>query len=1005
MRPLRIEFEAFGAYPGPVDVDLASLSPRGLFVVAGDTGTGKTTLLDAMTYALYGAMPLKESGEIRSHHADPDTRTSVRLTFRIRDETWVVERSPAQERPPKRGAGRPVRDGPKVLIQRITEDGTSDAITSVTGVRDKVEELVGLSASQFQRVVLLPQGQVTDFLLAGSTEREALLEQLFDGRVFDVIVEELKSRTKAAAEAVGSIDEFLRSQLANARRELDQAESELAGREHDDTDSPEHDDTDGPEPEDTEPEDTEPEPDDTASLRERLEAATTALGELAAAAKDATEATRHLTDRHRVAEQAAARFDRARDLRSELTDLRATESDAVRAAELAERSQLARPVVQADQRLRATRSALDVATRHLEEQTGSAVEILRSLDVTDATTDPGAIRRAHDRVAEEHRRRANALAALEAAQSALDGAVATVEQLGAAAVEQARVIERTDARVLELEPALLELAGQVVDPMELAERTSTARAALSLRRRLDEERARELSLSNDHAAKVLEHTEVLTRFITTEAPRLALELRDGDPCPVCGSTEHPAPADTDGDDHVSIEQLDAAARRRDLAEQARVDAAAVVADLRSQLGAAANEDEAGFVAALEQAEHQQGAAERIRADHQRLTDELQRAQGERERAGARAAEIAGESKQAEQQRDVRQQELEGARTAAAGVDAQATRSMEGHLAELAALLEAIDGSDRRRAAEQGAFDAAEVAATEGLTASPFDSIDDATAALLDEDDERARLERRDRVTTRIRELSAALDVLVDQGIPDERPDAAVALLAASEAERHSDALVSRHHRVTAAIDRAGHALDTHAATAADSAGARADLHLLQRTLAVCTGGGVLRTPLTRWVLAQELERVARAANEHLDSMTNGRYELRVRTTTADARTAQGLDLEVFDAETGRARSTRSLSGGEQFQASLALALGLADVVSQGGTGSGRRFEALFIDEGFGALDPDSLDDAIETLQSLHATGRTIGVITHVEAMKERLHVGIQVERRPDGNGSQLTVIP
>jgi exonuclease SbcC len=140
-------------------------------------------------------------------------------------------------------------------------------------------------------------------------------------------------------------------------------------------------------------------------------------------------------------------------------------------------------------------------------------------------------------------------------------------------------------------------------------------------------------------------------------------------------------------------------------------------------------------------------------------------------------------------------------------------------------------------------------------------------------------------------------------------------------------------------------------------------------------------------------------------MTNDRYALRVKREVSDARTAHGLELEVFDAETGQARSTSSLSGGEQFQASLALALGLADVVSQGGVGSGHRFEALFVDEGFGALDPDALDDAIETLQSLHATGRTIGVITHVEAMKERLHVGIQVERRPDGRGSRLTVLP
>ncbi len=140
-------------------------------------------------------------------------------------------------------------------------------------------------------------------------------------------------------------------------------------------------------------------------------------------------------------------------------------------------------------------------------------------------------------------------------------------------------------------------------------------------------------------------------------------------------------------------------------------------------------------------------------------------------------------------------------------------------------------------------------------------------------------------------------------------------------------------------------------------------------------------------------------------MTAGRYRiLRVR-EGAGRQGPKGLDLEVLDAHTGRARRPNSLSGGEQFQASLALALGLADVVSQGAAGSGHRIGALFIDEGFGSLDPRSLDDAIETLHQLQATGRMVGAITHVEAMKERLHPGIVVSRLPDGRGSTLRVNP
>jgi exonuclease SbcC len=156
------------------------------------------------------------------------------------------------------------------------------------------------------------------------------------------------------------------------------------------------------------------------------------------------------------------------------------------------------------------------------------------------------------------------------------------------------------------------------------------------------------------------------------------------------------------------------------------------------------------------------------------------------------------------------------------------------------------------------------------------------------------------------------------------------------------------------------------------------------------------------VLAGELDRVTDAANVHLARMTNGRYQLH-RTDDAGHRGKQaGLDLTVFDSHTGRTRPPATLSGGEQFQASLALALGLADVVSLGGTGSGRRFEALFVDEGFGSLDPDALDQAVDALHQIHAAGRMVGVITHVEAMKQQLPTGVEVRRRPDGRGSTVT---
>jgi exonuclease SbcC len=202
-----------------------------------------------------------------------------------------------------------------------------------------------------------------------------------------------------------------------------------------------------------------------------------------------------------------------------------------------------------------------------------------------------------------------------------------------------------------------------------------------------------------------------------------------------------------------------------------------------------------------------------------------------------------------------------------------------------------------------------------------------------------------------------------------------------------------------ALAAAERELDTSIAVAADSAELRQRRDTARIVFKTCNGEAGMRVKLERWVLAGELDRVTAAANHHLGVMTNHRYRL------ARNDTKGGLTLEVFDSHTGRSRATTSLSGGEQFQASLSLALGLADVVSQGGTGSGKQFEALFVDEGFGSLDPDALDDAIEALGTLRATGRMVGAITHVEAMKQALHPGIVVSRLPDGKGSTLNVNP
>jgi DNA repair protein SbcC/Rad50 len=277
--------------------------------------------------------------------------------------------------------------------------------------------------------------------------------------------------------------------------------------------------------------------------------------------------------------------------------------------------------------------------------------------------------------------------------------------------------------------------------------------------------------------------------------------------------------------------------------------------------------------------------------------------------------------------------------------------------------------------------------------------------LLHESDELNALEAQEKLKQARSHLEGRLVVLDDEGLPEVEPDISDLEAKAAEAGKIATAISERGTRARSALEEFRMAIEKIGALDAGTGDLRRRADLTQRAQLVCRGQVAPKVSLRRWVLGRELERVVDAASQHLTQMSGGRYTLRRVTDSVGGNSAKGLDLEVLDAHTGRARKPNSLSGGEQFQASLSLALGLADVVSRGGAGNGRKIEALFVDEGFGSLDPRALDDAIETLHQLQATGRMVGAITHVDAMKERLHAGIVVTRLPDGHGSTLTVNP
>ena len=986
MKPLHLQLQAFGSFPGLEEIDFESLAPRGLFVVSGDTGSGKTTIFDAMCWALYGEMPLKEAAGARSHHAAPTTETFVKLTFECEGELYVVTRNPEQRRAPKVGdksvLEKFVLDQAKATLVRVIKGTTEPLATTAIGASKRCVELVGLSAEQFQRVILLPQGEFSKFLLASSTEREGLLGQLFGGSVFDRIVEELKQGAAALRTELGSADGEIAAQLTNARTHVQRVYEQLG------LEIPEA------------LADT-----DRGAVAELRDGTSAPLDVLRGEVARLTKAAEELVVAHQTALAEATRFEKAAEQRARLAELNEAEGSVATSLAEAVASAAARPVVSAADALDQANSRLAAASADREEQVGLITEAFAGLGVEvdgSSATAISDLLRSHQA---QHDSNRLALGALGLARADLATAETHRVQLAESVTSHRSEVATVSVRLTEIDAALPAVRERAVDRDSLQAHIDTASERVTARTNLDRLLVDLTTAVSKEAEAVTTYDTALAGFVATQAPRLAEELTDGAPCPVCGSVDHPAPATVSGGEPTTFDQVEKTGMVKDAAAAAAKSIHNKVTKSRASLGEEADlpidalEVQAAALRALlveAKAAHLQLAA--LEDDQTAKTGRCHEL--EKLLAGL-AAEVTGAQSIVEQRRAG----LAEAERTAAGLDEEQV-ALTG--TALGRILEATNGLENRFTAvtsASGAVTNADTAFSTALTASEFDTVDDAHAALLPAEEEHARRGTAEQHAKELAEVRGSLKTLEDQGVPAERPDVGVAEAAARAADVARNARTEIHTTARNAHADAETALDEHDALLGASGDLRVRHEDAERAWRVCNKGGALNMSLTRWVLGRELDRVTAAANIHLGRMTGHLYSLRRSEEITDGRRGFGLDLEALDASTGRPRSTRSLSGGEQFQASLALALGLADVVSHGGSASGKRFEALFVDEGFGSLDPASLDEAINALHQLHATGRMVGAITHVEEMKKQLHVGIEVTRLPDGGGSTLVVHP
>ncbi|WP_144670905.1 AAA family ATPase [Arthrobacter sp. U41] len=1012
MRIHRLEISAFGPFAATEHIDFDRLSAHGLFLLNGATGAGKTSVLDAICFALYGSVPgARQDGKrLRSDHAEASAEPRVTCEFSARGRHFEVSRSPAWDKPSARGKnGFTVQQANTVLRERVNGEWTEKS-----GRNDEagaeIADVLGMNREQFTRVVMLPQGDFAAFLRSKAADRLELLQSLFGTRRFEAVEQELGRKAQAARTEVASLNGQLELLLV-------QAEAETAALGLDPADAPDR-----------------AEPD--AFLTWLGAAAATVAEQRRTAAVEAE----GLRAGHVAARDAAAAR-AARQAKLAAAERRRAEAEAAAPAVAAKIEQLGlhRKAEVLDGQLQAAdnaRAAEEVATAAM----AAAVEELRTAALTDSelaalgdrTADGGPGRwsgevlrsalgelRSLRAVLEERLPDEARLAGLRSRSTQL--------RLGLDRLEDERTSGNAALLVLRQESADL-LAG--LRPLEelaaeLQLRTKEAAAAeelLVLVRRFAEAGKDCGAVAERHGRAREEYQDRRQRWLdlreerlANAAAELASQLQPGVPCAVCGSPEHPvpAPAAASALDMAEAEQsaqlaCEAAEAALAVLERELSEAQQVVAVLAAQGGDTAPDDAAreAALAAERAAEARRAAADLAvnRVRHTELDEEI--ADAGRALADAASNITQTESTLAEvrEQADSLDEALDNLR-AGHPVLARRITALDG----TAAVLERADAAGTRL--EQAAARAAETRQQLelALPGTGFESADAARAVLLSAPDA-AALEAAVRAgqdeAARIGELFASEELLLaaheletegplrEELVEQLRADAAAADRAARDA-----ALAA------GLAEKSVRTLDDIAANfsrlAEDGREPRERANLLAAVADTARGAGDnnYRMSLNSYVLAARLEQVAVAASERLIGMSDGRYILQHTDARAARGAKSGLGLEVVDQWTGQRRDTATLSGGESFMASLALALGLADVVQQE-TG-GVDIETLFVDEGFGSLDEQALEQVMDALEGLRDGGRVVGLVSHVGEMKQRISTQLQVVK--GRNGSTLHI--
>ncbi|WP_409293829.1 SbcC/MukB-like Walker B domain-containing protein [Peribacillus sp. SCS-26] len=1040
MKPLKLTMQAFGPYAKKEEIDFAELGSRTMFVISGKTGAGKTTIFDGLSFAIYGkASGEDRSGnELRSQFAEDDVLTEVALEFSLRGKFYYISRSPQQERKKKSGEGTTTA-GAKAELYEIKDNGERELLgANVRDVDEKIKIIMGLDANQFRQILMIPQGEFRKLLTSESKDKEVILQRLFHTEIYKQIEEKLREEAtslKKQAEAnqnerKGLIRDIRPSLAENLQQEMNSEEpNELRIL---------------------------------SLLAEEITLSGNALATLAKKEQDKQSERDKIQKNIHQAEELLLKMKERDSLIKKKEELegKKPEADKIRKTILLA-GKAAQLEKQEEYYLKAGRSVKhteEEAERLKSQKQKLALALKEAESLHEAELSKGAEREAASA-------RVHELQRLQASVAAFSGLLQETEKLKNKLMLVKDHKQKTEQRAEELEreeeafykqkeesdkAALLfsekerafEKHKHVLTELDKIKRSTADAKAAEQKLAQSEQILKQQSEELRQAKERLEHLEELWR--KSHAGILAATLEDGTPCAVCGSTHHPAPAAAleglpkEEEITAAKELFTAAELKKSQGEGAfygassAYEAAAKILeeriatlkesiphfegeglqDLQQQLMMEAAE----LTKILTGLEHQKGMLPTIIANIARVKEErnavrekLKSYSSEEERSRkdfmdteaklqnmkasvpesirtekAFQAELSSASHQLKKLQialEKSAERLQAARQEHSTVEALLASTTQRHQ-ELKTELEEERSRFQEDMKTQGFMKYGDYTSAK-KTADELKRLEDALAAyeqqynqvtgLLDDLNMKlAGMEVPD--IDSLKETFRAVSLELDE-LRNESRQILMGLEENRRIEQKLSNMLSQQKELDEKYKVIGHLYE------------------------VSRGQNPFRITFERYVLAAFLDDILAQANGRLGKMTGGRYQL-IRKVDPTRRNIQsGLELSVYDQYTGQERHVKTLSGGESFKAALALALGLADVVQQ--YSGGVSLETMFIDEGFGTLDPESLDNAVEALVDIQSSGRLVGVISHVPELKERIDVCLEVSSTQAGSYTEF----